>query len=83
MERSIVLSSMPKLPTPQCEILIGLIAGALNRVVPNAMAYGHREAKFVLNVHGRWMKRRMTNVALVGHESFLTQASPTRQPVLM
>ena len=43
-----------KLPSPQCEILIGLIAGAPNRVAPNAMAYGHRDAKFVLNVHGRW-----------------------------
>ena len=43
-----------KLPSPQCEIFMGLIAGAPNRVAPNAMAYGHRDAKFVLNVHGRW-----------------------------
>ena len=43
-----------KLPSPQCEIFIGLIAGAPNRVAPNAMAYGHRDARFVLNVHGRW-----------------------------
>ncbi len=43
-----------KLPTPQCEIFIGLIAGAASRVAAEAMAYGHRDAKFVLNVHGRW-----------------------------
>jgi len=43
-----------KLPSPQCEIFIGLIAGAPNRVASDAMAYGHRDAKFVLNVHGRW-----------------------------
>jgi FAD/FMN-containing dehydrogenase len=43
-----------KLPSPQCEIFIGLIAGAANRIPANAMAYGHRDAKFVLNVHGRW-----------------------------
>jgi FAD/FMN-containing dehydrogenase len=43
-----------KLPSPQCEIFIGLIAGAANRIAPEAMAYGHRDAKFVLNVHGRW-----------------------------
>lgn len=43
-----------KLPSPQCEIFVGLIAGAANRVPSNAMAYGHRDAKFVLNVHGRW-----------------------------
>jgi FAD/FMN-containing dehydrogenase len=43
-----------KLPSSQCEIFIGLIAGAPNRIAPDAMAYGHRDAKFVLNVHGRW-----------------------------
>jgi hypothetical protein len=29
------------------------LLGAANRVAPKAMAYGHRDAKFVLNVHGR------------------------------
>jgi FAD/FMN-containing dehydrogenase len=43
-----------RLPSSQCEIFIGLIAGASNRIAPDAMAYGHRDAKFVLNVHGRW-----------------------------
>ena len=43
-----------KLPSTQCEIIIGQIGGAANRVAPDAMAYAHRDAKFVLNVHGRW-----------------------------
>jgi FAD/FMN-containing dehydrogenase len=43
-----------RLPSPQCEIFIGHIAGAANRVPPDAMAYGHRDARFVMNVHGRW-----------------------------
>jgi FAD/FMN-containing dehydrogenase len=43
-----------KLPSPHCEIFIGHIAGAANRVAADAMAYAHRDAKFVLNVHGRW-----------------------------
>jgi len=43
-----------QLPSPQCEIFIGLIAGAANRVPAEAMAYRNRDAKFVLNVHGRW-----------------------------
>ncbi|HYA29208.1 MAG TPA: FAD-binding oxidoreductase [Acidobacteriota bacterium] len=43
-----------KLPSPACEIFIGLIAGAPNRIAPDVMAYGHRDARFVLNVHGRW-----------------------------
>jgi FAD/FMN-containing dehydrogenase len=43
-----------KLPTPQCEIFIGLIDGASNRIPSDTTAYCHRDAKFVMNVHGRW-----------------------------
>lgn len=43
-----------RLPSPQCEIFVGLIAGAANRVPADAMAYAHRDARFVMNVHGRW-----------------------------
>jgi FAD/FMN-containing dehydrogenase len=43
-----------KLPSPQCEIFLALIAGAPNRIAADAMAYGHRDARFVLNVHSRW-----------------------------
>jgi FAD/FMN-containing dehydrogenase len=49
-----IIEFAAKLPSPQCEIFIGLIAGAPNRIATDAMAYGHRDARFVLNVHGRW-----------------------------
>jgi FAD/FMN-containing dehydrogenase len=42
------------LPTPQCEIFLGLIAGASNRIPADAAAWAHRDTRFVLNVHGRW-----------------------------
>ena len=43
-----------RLPTPQCEIFIGHLAGAPNRVLPTATAYVPRDARFVMNVHARW-----------------------------
>ena len=43
-----------KMPSSQCEIFIGLIAGAPGRIAPDATAWGHRATKYVLNVHGRW-----------------------------
>ncbi|MBR9980166.1 MAG: FAD-binding oxidoreductase [Desulfatitalea sp.] len=49
-----MIEAAGKLPSTQCEIFIGLIAGASNRIPADAMAYAHRDAKFVLNVHGRW-----------------------------
>ncbi|MFZ5828976.1 MAG: FAD-binding oxidoreductase [Planctomycetota bacterium] len=43
-----------RLPTSQCEVFVGLVSGAANRVPATATAYAHRDARFVLNVHGRW-----------------------------
>jgi FAD/FMN-containing dehydrogenase len=43
-----------KLPTPQCEIFLGLLGGQVNRVAPDAMAYPHRNVLYAMNVHTRW-----------------------------
>ncbi len=43
-----------KLPTPQCEIFVGHLGGAVGRVPVDATAYTHRDAEFVINVHTRW-----------------------------
>ncbi len=43
-----------KLPSPQCEIFIAHLEGASNRVPAEAMAYAHRSATYVMNVHARW-----------------------------
>lgn len=50
----VVLASIGKLPSPQCEIFFGAIGGATTRQAPDATAYAHRDAQFVMNVHGRW-----------------------------
>jgi FAD/FMN-containing dehydrogenase len=43
-----------KLPSPMSEIFIAQLGGAINRVAPDATAYPHRNANFVMNVHTRW-----------------------------
>jgi len=43
-----------KLPSPHCEIIIACISGAANRIAPDDTAYRYRDAKFIMNVHGRW-----------------------------
>lgn len=65
-----------KLPSPQCEIFIGCIAGAANRVSADATAYYHRDAKFVLNVHGRWDDAVHDEICIAWAREFFRSSAP-------
>ncbi|MEH6826412.1 MAG: FAD-binding oxidoreductase [Motiliproteus sp.] len=43
-----------RLPSPQSEIFVAQLGGAINRIASDATAYPHREVEYVLNVHTRW-----------------------------
>ena len=49
-----LLDAVRRLPSPQCEIFIANLGGAVNRVPVGATAYPHRNVNFVVNVHTRW-----------------------------
>jgi FAD/FMN-containing dehydrogenase len=49
-----VIEYIGTLPSPQCEIFFAAIGGATTRPSPESAAYAHRDARFVMNVHGRW-----------------------------
>ena len=49
-----IIEYIGTLPSAQTEIFIGLLGGKANEVAADQAAYGHRDAEFVLNVHGRW-----------------------------
>ena len=42
------------LPSPQCEIFFAMLGGETSRIAKDATAYPHRDANYLLNVHGRW-----------------------------
>ncbi len=42
------------LPSPECEIFVAQLGGAMGRVASDATAYVGRDARYVMNVHGRW-----------------------------
>ncbi len=45
-----------RLPSDECEIFFGQLGGQIARLPEDATAYPHRDAAFVMNVHGRWQK---------------------------
>jgi FAD/FMN-containing dehydrogenase len=49
-----VIDALGRLPSPHCEIFFGAIGGATTRPAADSAAYPHRDAYYVMNVHGRW-----------------------------
>lgn len=65
-----------KLPSPHCEIIIACISGAANRVAPDATAYRHRDAKFIMNVHGRWETEAEDQKVITWARDFFKASQP-------
>lgn len=64
------------LPTPGCEIFIAHLDGAAGRIAPDAMAYPHRGATFILNVHTRWEDAGQDHECISWARSFFEATAP-------
>jgi FAD/FMN-containing dehydrogenase len=51
---STITDAVSRLPGPESEVFIAHVGGAMSRVSPDATAYPHRGAHFIMNVHTRW-----------------------------
>jgi hypothetical protein len=69
-----VTSAIARLPGPECEVFIAQVGGAMSRVPPDATAYPHRDAHFVMNVHTRWRDAAQDN-GCIGWARELFQAT--------
>lgn len=50
-----VLDEAIPMPTPQSNIAIYTLGGAINRVASDATAYPHRDAQFAVHIQGHWL----------------------------
>jgi FAD/FMN-containing dehydrogenase len=51
-----IIEYVNRLPSPHTEIFLGQVGGQMGRAGIEETAYPHRDANFVMNVHGRWEK---------------------------
>jgi FAD/FMN-containing dehydrogenase len=54
----LAVDAATRVPDPQCEIFLAQLGGAMGRVDPSATAFVARDARYVMNVHGRWSAAR-------------------------
>jgi len=52
----VLLDHAGRLPTPETEIFIAHLGGAMARVPAEATAYPNRDAHYLMNVHTRWQE---------------------------
>ena len=50
----VILEAVRSLPSPECEVFIAHVGGAMSRVPANATAWPNRDAHFIMNAHTRW-----------------------------
>jgi FAD/FMN-containing dehydrogenase len=71
-----IIRYVGQLPSPQCEIFIGLLGGQASRPAPDALAYPHREAIYAMNVHTRWTDPAEDDTCIRWARAFFTDMAP-------
>jgi FAD/FMN-containing dehydrogenase len=72
----VVIDYAGKLPSPHCEIFMGLIGGKANALPAAATAYPHRNALFAMNVHARWEEPADDAKCIAWAREFFQAAAP-------
>lgn len=54
----LMIAAAGRLPGPECEIFVAQLGGAMARVKSAATAFVGRDARYIMNVHGRWSDAR-------------------------
>jgi FAD/FMN-containing dehydrogenase len=54
----VVIDAAARLPGPECEIFVAQLGGAMSRVHATATAFAGRDARYIMNLHGRWSDAR-------------------------
>jgi FAD/FMN-containing dehydrogenase len=59
-----LVSAIRNLPTPECEVFIAHVGGAMSRVKPADTAYPQRASHFIMNVHTRWAEANQDSACI-------------------
>jgi FAD/FMN-containing dehydrogenase len=71
-----IIEYVGKLPSPLTEVFIGTIGGQTTRTAPDAMAYSSRDAKYVMNCHGRWETAAEDERCIAWSREFFEKSRP-------
>ena len=71
-----MLEYMGKLPSPECEIFIAQLGGAIGKIPGQATAFPHRDVAYGMNVHTRWGQSSQDLECITWAREFYDAAAP-------
>jgi FAD/FMN-containing dehydrogenase len=72
----VLIDSAASMPSRQCQVLLGMIAGAANQVPPHTTAYSARETRFIVGVHSRWEDPTQDDRCVAWARAFFGASAP-------
>lgn len=72
----VIVDYAGRLPSPQCEIFLGLIGGQASVLSATATAYPNRSALWAMNVHTRWENPAEDSTCIAWAREFFKMSAP-------
>jgi FAD/FMN-containing dehydrogenase len=72
----VILDAVRQLPSPECEVFIAHVGGAMARVAGDATAFPNRDAHFIMNVHTRWQDKAQDRACIAWARRLFEAAAP-------
>ncbi len=72
----VILDAVRTLPSPECEVFIAHVGGAMARVSPKATAWANRDSHFVMNAHTRWRDQAQDSICIAWARQLFRSAAP-------
>jgi len=73
---SVILKGVRELPSPECEVFIAHVGGAMARIPANATPFPNRDAHFVMNVHTRWQDKAQDQACIAWARQLFKTTAP-------
>ena len=72
----VIVRAVGALPSPECEVFIAHVGGAMARVAQDATAWANRQAHFIMNAHTRWRDKREDATCVAWARGFYEASAP-------
>jgi len=72
----VIVEAVHALPSPECELFIANVGGAVARIPAEATPWPNRDAHFIMNVHTRWRDKAQDGTCIAWTRQLFDATAP-------